>query len=79
LRDRVRPAAELTELVDRLLERTWVVERLADVSESFSGIAVTRGGLAYDGAVREAWRVADGGAERSIAERARREELHAAL
>jgi chromosome segregation protein len=29
--------------------------------------------------VREAWRVADGGAERSIAERARREELHAAL
>jgi chromosome segregation protein len=79
LRDRVRPASELGGLVDRLLERAWVVERIADLPDSFTEIAVTRAGVAYDGAAREAWRVPEGGAERAIAERARREELHAAL
>ena len=79
LRDRVHPAPELQGLVDRLLARAWVVDRLANASEGFTGIAVTRDGVAYDGAAREAWRVSDGGAERSIAERARREVLHAAL
>jgi chromosome segregation protein len=79
LRDRVRPAVDLQELVNRLLERAWVVERIADVPDDFAGIAVTRAGVAYDGAAREAWRIAEGGAERAIAERARREELHGAL
>jgi chromosome segregation protein len=79
LRDRVRPAADVGALVDRLLERAWVVERIADIPEAFTGIAVTRAGVAYDAAAREAWRVPEGGAERAIAERARREELHAAL
>jgi chromosome segregation protein len=79
LRDRVRPAPELQALVDRLLERAWVVGRIADLPGGFTGIAVTRAGVAYDGAAREAWRVPEGGAERTIAERARREELHATL
>jgi chromosome segregation protein len=79
LRERVRPAPDLEGLVDRLLERAWVVERIADVTDDFTGIAVTAAGVAYDGASREAWRVPEGGAERAIAERARREELHAAL
>jgi chromosome segregation protein len=79
LLERVRPAPELRALVDRLLDRAWVVERIADLPDGFTGIAVTRAGVAYDGAAREAWRVPEGGAERAIAERARREELHAAL
>ncbi len=79
LSDRVRPASELRAVVDRLLARAWVVERIADVPDDFTGIAVTRAGVAYDGASREAWRVPEGGAERAIAERARREELHTLL
>ncbi len=79
LSDRVRPASELRAVVDRLLARAWVVERIADVPDDFAGIAVTRAGVAYDGASREAWRVPEGGAERAIAERARREELHTLL
>jgi chromosome segregation protein len=79
LRDRVRPGDDVRGVVDRLLERAWVVERIAGLPEGFTGLAVTRSGVAYDGAAGEAWRAPEGGAERAIAERARREELHAVL
>jgi chromosome segregation protein len=79
LRDRVRSAPDVQPVVDRLLERAWVVERIADVADGFTGIAVTRSGVAYDGTVREAWRAPEGGGERLIAERRRRDELHSAL
>jgi chromosome segregation protein len=79
LRDHVRPAPDMSALVDRLLERAWVVERIADVPDEFTGLAVTRNGLAYDGGLREAWRAPEGGAERTIGERARRDELREKL
>ncbi len=79
LREHVRPAEEVRSLVDRLLRDAWVLRRIADVPDSFNGVAVTREGVAYDGASREVWRSPAGGAERAIAERARREELHALL
>jgi chromosome segregation protein len=79
LRDHVRPAPDVSALVDRLLERAWLVERIADIPDGFTGIAVTRDGIAYDGELGEVWRAPEGGAERTIAERAKRDDLNEAL
>jgi chromosome segregation protein len=77
--EHVRSRDDVAALVARLLWDAWIVERLEDLPDGFAGLAVTRTGLAYDGATREVWRAADAGGERSIAERNRREELHAEL
>jgi chromosome segregation protein len=74
----VRSQPDVQAVVERLLTEAWLVERIADVPEDFTGLAVTREGIAYDGRTRELWRSAEGG-ERSIAERNRREELHGEL
>jgi chromosome segregation protein len=58
-----------------LLAEAWVVDRVEDVPESFSGIAVTRDGRAWFGASRELRQISAGGEERILAERNRRDDL----
>jgi chromosome segregation protein len=79
LLEHVRARPEVEGLVRRLLADAWIVDRIADLPEDFAGLAVTRDGVAYEGAVREVRRLADAGGERAIAERNRREELHGEL
>jgi len=59
----------------RLLVDAWVVEDLEQLPPGFIGIAVTRSGRAWLGAVRELRQAARGGSERVLAERNRRDAL----
>jgi chromosome segregation protein len=59
----------------RLLIDAWVVEDLDQLPPAFVGIAVTRSGRAWLGAVRELRQAARGGSERVLAERNRRDAL----
>ncbi len=78
LADRVRGDGEGAGLARSLLAGAWVVERLEDVGESFEGIAVTRSGRAWLGAVRLLRQAPEGGEDRVLAQRNRRDELIAA-
>lgn len=71
----VSPDAKLAPLVERVLANTWVVDDLAQVSESFSGTAVTKEGRVWFGAWGELAQVPEGGADRILAARNRRESL----
>ncbi|HYF28455.1 MAG TPA: AAA family ATPase [Baekduia sp.] len=62
-------------LARRLLAGTWVVDDLDAVPPAFRGTAVTVGGRAWLGAAGELRQVAEGGAERVLAERNRRDAL----
>jgi chromosome segregation protein len=62
----------------RLLWDAWVVEEIEQLPPGFSGVAVTRGGRVWHGRHRELRQAPDGGEERVLAERNRREELIAA-
>ncbi len=75
LLERVMPAAEVAGLARRLLGSVWVVDTLAALPDSFAGVAVTRAGRALDGASGELWQAPEGGAERVLEERRRRDEL----
>jgi chromosome segregation protein len=79
LLDHVRCDAGVRELVERLLQNAWVVERLEDVPASFEGVAVTREGAAYHGLLGEARRPPVGSGERALSERGRRGQLEAEL
>jgi chromosome segregation protein len=72
---RVRPAADVSEVAGALLADAWVVDSLTDLPAGFSGVAVTRGGLAYDGRRGEVRRLPAGGGEQDLAERNRLSEL----
>jgi chromosome segregation protein len=63
------------ELARRLLGDAWVLERLEDVAEDFTGIAVTRSGRVLFAAWGEVRQVSEGGAERVLARRNERERL----
>ncbi len=63
------------DLARRLLAGAWVVDDLATVPEDFTGVAVTRAGRAWVGATRELRQAPQGGGERVLAERNRREAL----
>jgi chromosome segregation protein len=65
-------------LARTLLADAWVVERLDDVPDDFAGIAVTRSGRAWFGAWRELRQAPEGGEDRLLAARNRRDELIAA-
>jgi chromosome segregation protein len=67
------------ELLERLLDDAWVVERIDQVREDFEGIAVTRAGIAYRGRAGEIRRLPVGGPERVLAERGRRGQIEAEL
>jgi chromosome segregation protein len=67
------------ELLERLLDDAWVVERIDQVRKDFEGIAVTRAGIAYRGRAGEIRRLPVGGPERVLAERGRRGQIEAEL
>jgi chromosome segregation protein len=65
-------------LARQLLAGAWLVERLEDLPESFTGVAVTRSGRVWFSQLREVRQVAGGGAERVLAKRNERDRLIAA-
>ncbi len=77
-----RPLAELVRgsddaagLARRLLADAWLVESFDAVGDGFAGIAVTATGRAWLGASRELRQLPEGGSERVLAERNRRDAL----
>jgi chromosome segregation protein len=62
----------------RLLSDAWLVEEIEKLPPGFSGVAVTRAGRVWHGRRREMRQAPQGGEERVLAERSRREELIAA-
>jgi len=62
----------------RLLSNAWLVEEIEQLPPGFSGVAVTRAGRVWHGRRREMRQAPEGGEERVLAERNRREELIAA-
>ena len=75
LADLVRGPDATAALARRLLAGAWVVDDLAAVPEDFTGVAVTQGGRAWAGATRELRQAPQGGGERVLAERNRRDVL----
>jgi chromosome segregation protein len=62
-------------LASALLADTWVVDDLAAVPDTFTGVAVTLAGRVWSGGTRELRQAPALGDERVLAERNRREEL----
>ncbi len=62
----------------RLLWDAWVVDELEQLPPGFGGVAVTRAGRVWHGRHRELRQAPEGGEERVLAERNRRDELIAA-
>jgi chromosome segregation protein len=79
LLDRVHPAAAVAEVAQSLLADAWVVDSLRALPPGFSGIAVTRAGVAYDGRRGEVRRLPSGGGEQDLVERSRLGDLEARL
>jgi chromosome segregation protein len=65
-------------VVRRLLSDAWLVEDLSTLPAGFSGVAVTRAGRVWHGRRRELRQTPEGGEERVLAERNRRDQLIAA-
>ena len=65
-------------LAKRLLWDAWVVDEIERLPPGFTGVAVTRAGRVWHGRHRELRQAPEGGEERVLAERNRREELIAA-
>jgi len=62
----------------RLLSNAWLVEAIEQLPAGFMGVAVTREGRVWHGRRREMRQAPEGGEERVLAERNRRDELIAA-
>ena len=75
LADRVRPAADVADLVGALLASAWIVDRVEDVPADFDGIAVTRDGLAYEARLGEVRRLPLNAGGRDLAARNRLADL----
>ena len=73
--DHVRGPDQPLALARALLADTWVVESLDEVPESFTEVAVTRGGRVWSARAREVRQAPAVGEERVLAERNRREQL----
>ncbi len=73
--NRVRGDGSALALARTLLADTWVVESIEDLSEAFTGIAVTRSGRVWSARSREVRQAAAVGEERVLAERNRRQGL----
>ncbi len=65
-------------LARRLLAGAWVVDDVEALPGDFTGVAVTRDGRVWNGRVAELRQAAEGGEERILAQRNRRDELIAA-
>ncbi len=77
-----RPLIELVDgpvpvlaLARRLLADAWVLERLEDLPDDFTGVAVTPHGRVWFAASGEVRQIAEGGSERVLARRNEREQL----
>jgi chromosome segregation protein len=79
LLDKVRPDAELADVMTTLLSTAWLVERIEELPAGFAGIAVTREGVAYEGRLGEVRRLPLAAGGRDLAERNRLIELEAEL
>ncbi len=66
---------EVMALAARLLQDAWVVERLEDLQQEFSGIAATRQGRVWFAAWGEVRQLSEGGTERVLARRNERDRL----
>ncbi len=75
LSDRVRGESDEARLARALLRDTWLVAGLAELPESFDGVAVTRSGRVWSGRTRELRQAPALGEERVLSERNRRDEL----
>jgi len=75
LLDRVRPDASAASVAERLLANVWVVDSLSALPDEFSGVAVTRAGRIFDGAIGELAQSPAGGEERILEELGRRDQL----
>jgi chromosome segregation protein len=75
LAELVRGPSEAVALARRLLANAWVVEDVESLPPGFAGVAVTRSGRAWFGYTRELRQAPQGGTERVLAQRNRREEL----
>jgi chromosome segregation protein len=71
----VRGDAEALAVIARLLANTWVVEQIAALPSGFAGIAVTRSGRLWNGALGELSQAPSGGRERALEQRNRRDRL----
>ncbi|HUR85546.1 MAG TPA: AAA family ATPase, partial [Solirubrobacteraceae bacterium] len=78
LADVVDGDAHTLAVARRLLWDAWVVETLEQLPPGFTDVAVTREGRLWHGRRRELRQAPEGGEERVLAERNRREELIAA-
>jgi len=78
LADLVRGPDQALGVARRLLADAWIVDDVTVLPASFTGVAVTTDGRAWFGATREMARAAQGGSERVLAERNRRDRLIAA-
>jgi len=65
-------------VAQRLLWDAWIVDAIEQLPPGFSGVAVTRAGRVWHGRHREIRQAPEGGEERVLAERNRRDELIAA-
>jgi chromosome segregation protein len=67
--------ADALAVLTRLLATTWVVEDIAAVPTTFTGVSVTRSGRVWDGLLGELTQAASGAAERALEQRNRRDAL----
>jgi chromosome segregation protein len=79
LLEHVRADESARDLVERLLADAWLVERLSDIGADFDGIAVTRDGARFHGALHELRRLPAVDRDGGIAERARCEQVESEL
>ncbi|HEX4033325.1 MAG TPA: AAA family ATPase [Solirubrobacteraceae bacterium] len=75
LLDLLRGEPQALAVAARLLADTWVVDDLESLGDAFTGVAVTRAGRVWSGALGELRQVASGGRERALEQRNRREAL----
>jgi chromosome segregation protein len=75
LAELVRGPEAAVALARRLLANAWVVEDLGQLPAGFAGVAVTKAGRAWFGFTRELRQAPEGGSERVLAERNRRDAL----
>ncbi len=78
LGDLLRGPDRAVTLARRLLAGAWVVDDVTALPAGFTGIAVTREGRVWNGGAAELRQAAEGGEERILAQRNRRDELIAA-
>ncbi|HTY96706.1 MAG TPA: hypothetical protein VMB91_06670, partial [Solirubrobacteraceae bacterium] len=79
LLDLVEGPSGVLELAARLLDDTWVVQRLEGLSEDFRGVAVTPGGRVWFADAGEVRQLSAGGSERVLARRNERDRLEQEL